>query len=258
MPDSESPLTVLGESLRGIQDAIAAIVDADKPIFEGIAVAADINERLSKVGWLPHHTTPFKLVLEADPDKLAGCLAEYYVNEWDQIRAAIFLRVDRYDIDAEAKATFGEALSAHGYALYRSSCRVLFPEIERVLWIEVHGGAWNKDNITSQKEFIDLVGSRFPLGIVLVDPWAFELYQKLSKHVYEKVKETNWEQFESIPNRHAAVHGRIIYSSLEHSMNTIIMADYVFAVISAAKSFAKNTSVVSPHTTKNPTKATTP
>lgn len=258
MPDRESPLTVLAESLRGIQDTIAAIVDAAKLISKGIAVTGDINERLGKVGWLPHHTTPFKLVLEASPDKLAGCLAEYYLNEWDQIREAIFSRVDRYDVDPEAKATFGEALSAHGHGLYRSSCRVLFPEMERVLWIEVHGSDWKKDKITSQKEFIELAGSRLPAGIVLTDPWAFKLYQTLSDHLYERVEESNREQFESIPNRHAAVHGRIIYSSLKHSMNTIIMADYVFAAISAVKEFATNTPAAAPHATKNPTKGTPP
>ncbi|MEY9700163.1 hypothetical protein ABIE71_002906 [Bradyrhizobium diazoefficiens] len=54
-----------------------------------------------------------------------------------------------------------------------------------------------------------------------------------------KAEECNQQRFESIPNRHAASHGRIVYSRLKHSMNTIIMADYVFAVISAAKRVAR-------------------
>jgi hypothetical protein len=238
MTENENPLTNLSEVVRKIQSAFAAIADGVKPVLDGIAVVIDVNKRLGKIGWLPHHTTPFKLVLETEPDKLAGRLEEYYGREWDQVRDSILARLDRYEIDPEAKATFREALNAHGHGFYRSSCRVLFPEIERVLWVEVHAADWKK-RITSQKEFIALV-NRFPAGITLTDPWAYELYQKLSDHIYVEAKESNQQRFQSIPNRHAAVHGRIIYSSLKHSMNTIILADYVFAVLSAAKRVAKS------------------
>lgn len=237
MANNRTPFTHLSEVVREIQSAFVAIADGVKPILDSISVVIDINNRLSTIGWLPHHTTPFKLVLETEPDNLAGRLEEYYDREWDQARESILARLDHYEIDPEAKATFSEALNAHSHGFYRSSCRVLFPEIERVLWVEAHGADWNKQ-IASPKEFIELV-HRLPAGITLTDPWAYELYQKLSDHMYVRAEESNQQRFKSIPNRHAAVHGRIIYSSLKHSMNTIIMADYVFAVMSAAKRVAR-------------------
>ena len=42
-------------------------------------------------------------------------------------------------VDDEAKTTFGEALNAHEAGFYRSVCRVLMPEIERVSRVELHG-----------------------------------------------------------------------------------------------------------------------
>jgi len=118
---------------------------------------------------------------------------------------------------------------------------VLFPEIERVLWVELHGSDWKKNRIASQKEFIALVKT-LPVGITLTDPWAYELYKKLSDHIYVECNESNQKRFQSIPNRHAAVHGRITYSGLKPSINTIIMADYIFALISAAKGLARSRS----------------
>lgn len=237
MTENETPLTNLPEIVRNLRSAFVAIADGVKPLLDGVAFVLEVNKRLGKIGWLPHHTPPFKLVLETEPDKLAGRLEEYYSREWAQVRRSILTRLDRYEIDPEARATFREAVNAHGHGLYRSSCRVLFPEIERVLWVEMHGADW-KHQITSQKEFIALL-NRYPAGIALTDPWACELYQKLSDHIYVKAEECNQQRFESIPNRHAASHGRIVYSRLKHSMNTIIMADYVFAVISAAKRVAR-------------------
>lgn len=238
MTENDPALTNSSEVVRNIHSAFIAIADGAKPILDGIAFVIEVNKRLRRIGWLPHHTTPFKLVLETERDKLTGRLEEYYGHEWDQVTHSILARLDCYEIDPEAKATFHEALDAHGHRFYRSSCRVLFPEIERVLWMEMHGGDWKK-RTTSQKEFIALL-KRYPAGITLTVPWAYELYRKLSAHIYEEITERNQRRFASIPNRHAAVHGRIIYSSFKHSMNTIIMADYVFAVISAAKKAAKS------------------
>lgn len=235
MVGHENPFTLLSDVAREIQNA----ADRVNAVLDGIAVVIDVNKRLGKIGWLPHHTTPFELVLKTEPDKLSDRLEEYYGREWGQVSEAILGRLDCYEIDPEAKATFREALNAHGYGFYRATCRVLFPEMERVLRVEMYGGRWKQQQNTSQKEFIALV-EEFPAGITLTDPWAYELYQRLSDHIYAKAKESNQQRFESIPNRHAAVHGLIVYSSLKHSMNTIIMADYVFAVISAAKRVARS------------------
>jgi hypothetical protein len=239
MPETDNPLIALAESLREIRDTVAAIAQKLTPILQDFALLGDATRRLDQAGWLPHYTTPFKLVLQVDRASLDARMSEYYDTNWKQVRDAILARAQGYEVDTEAMATFREALTVHGHGLYRSCCRVLFPEVERVSRIEVHGGR-EKDRITSQKELIALV-DRLPAGVVLTDPWALELYRKLSNHLYQKVTEENRTQFESIPNRHAAVHGRIVYSSLKNSMNTIIMVDYIFAVISATKAYGRST-----------------
>jgi hypothetical protein len=239
MSASENVLAGFVENLQTIADSVAAIGRSLTPIAQGLVVLRETTSRLNNAGWLPHHTTPFKLVFEADPNAVDALLSQYYQAEWETVRQRIVSRAETYLIDTEAISTFNEALTAHGLGMYRSTCRVLFPEIERVSRIEVHGGD-DKAVITSQKDFIGLV-RRLPAGFALRDPWAFELYSKLTMHLYEKVTSTNVAQFESIPNRHAAIHGRIVYRTLKNSINTIIMADYIFAVISAIKNYAQST-----------------
>jgi hypothetical protein len=40
---------------------------------------------------------------------------------------------------------------------------------------------------------------------------------------------------DSIPNRHAAIHGYVSYDSAQSSLNAIFITDYIFQVIQAAK-----------------------
>ena len=37
-----------------------------------------------------------------------------------------------------------------------------------------------------------------------------------------------------VPNRHASIHGLVSYSTFKHSMNMIIMADYIFQILTSA------------------------
>ncbi|MCY4138623.1 MAG: hypothetical protein OXF56_10200 [Rhodobacteraceae bacterium] len=41
-----------------------------------------------------------------------------------------------------------------------------------------------------------------------------------------------------MPNRHAAVHGLVVYSSMQNSLNAIFMADYIFQPIGVLKRMA--------------------
>jgi hypothetical protein len=51
------------------------------------------------------------------------------------------------------------------------------------------------------------------------------------------VDEKNRAKLESdpVPNRHAAIHGLIVYNSFWHSLNVIFMTDYAFQVVTALK-----------------------
>ena len=68
------------------------------------------------------------------------------------------------------------------------------------------------------------------------NPLGLELFGVLINHLYEQVNDINRQQFINlpIPNRHAAIHGLIVYSSMKNSFNTIIMADYIFQIVTQA------------------------
>ena len=76
------------------------------------------------------------------------------------MRRDIESRNTGYDVDEEAKATVREALAAHEACFYRSVCRVLMPEIERVARTELHDG--RLESITSQRRLRELAG-KLPL-----------------------------------------------------------------------------------------------
>lgn len=53
------------------------------------------------------------------------------------------------------------------------------------------------------------------------------------EHMYAGVEDDMRDRLEeySISNRHAALHGLVPYSTHKHSMNMIIMADYIFQML---------------------------
>jgi len=53
------------------------------------------------------------------------------------------------------------------------------------------------------------------------------------EHMYAHVDDDKRGRFKehAIPNRHATVHGLVSYSTHKHSMNMIIMADYIFQML---------------------------
>ena len=137
--------------ITAINNTVQRFVDIVTPHLEPLArglVAMSEWHQISKVltasGWLPHHTTPLGLVAHCSGDVCAARnkLNEYYEQNWSSVRGAIESQVVEYNIDEEAKATFLEALDVHGYGLHRSVCRVLFPEIERMLRTET---VWAQD-----------------------------------------------------------------------------------------------------------------
>ena len=198
-------------------------------------------QALDEAGWLPHHSMPFDRVEECagDADAIHRLLSRHYRERWSDVHGDIEAQLAEYDIDDEAKATFGEALNAHEAGFYRSVCRVLMPEIERVSRVELHGD--RLDRITSQPLLRELVG-RLPISAV--EPGGFlglNLFRRLSEHLYEHVDdEDSRRRFarDPVPNRHAAVHGLVVYSTMQNSLNAVFMADFIFQVISLLKRLA--------------------
>ena len=113
------------------------------------------------------------------------------------------------------------------------------PEIERVSRVELHGD--RRECITSQPLLRKLAGQ---LPISAVGPGGFlalNLFRRLSEHLYEHVDDEDSRlRFaqDPVPNRHAAVHGLVVYSSMQNSLNAVFMADFIFQGISLLKGLA--------------------
>lgn len=149
------------------------------------------------------------------------------------MRRDIENRFDAYRLDEEAKATFHEALEAHEAGLYRSVCRLLFPEIERVARREMHGDKVSR--ITNQRALRDLA-ARLPISVVIPSGFhGWKLFDRFSNHLYEDVSNEEVRRrlaSDPVPNRHAAMHGLVVYSTMQNSLNAIFIAEYFFQLIS--------------------------
>ncbi|HWL47440.1 MAG TPA: hypothetical protein VNQ31_06960 [Sphingomonadaceae bacterium] len=241
-------LVQIGRAVAQIQANFGRVV---QPLVAGFAEMFKDRERAEAVhaaSWIPHPTTPLHAI---EPDmpahQIDALLAAHYRDNWPEVRAAMSQSVQATAIDAEAKATFEEALAAHDAGLYRSVVRLLFPEIERVARETVYGGS-RKDvsgrrpkNNAGLADFREALMSELPVGVVLDTPFALSLVEKLYGHLYSYVPEdeAGLAVFERdpVPNRHASQHGYVTYSSAQNAINMLAMADFMFHVIMSANAY---------------------
>ena len=114
-------------------------------------------------------------------------------------------------------------LEAHEAGLYRCVVRVIFPEIERIL----------QKGRFSYKEMVEgWVNTHDDLSDLLKEKWHSALLGMLINHVYKNVPDSELQNFREnhCPNRHAALHGLVIYSTFKHSMNMIIITNYILQI----------------------------
>jgi hypothetical protein len=214
----------------GIQEQFRSLA----PMLEQFAKHEARCKRLEEAGWLPHPASPWHLL---DDEALCGealneAVKVYYLENWLTVKASIEEAISGYTIDDEAKATFGEALAAHEAGLYRCVARTLFPEIERVSRAEIHGGAMDK--IASQPKLQKAISNLCPSDIARDGISGMRLYNKLIDHLYVSMPTPERVEAiaaEPVPNRHAAVHGYVAYKTVRHSMNALIIAEYLFHAI---------------------------
>ena len=179
-------------------------------------------DALNEVGWLPYHSAPFHYISECgdDLDLLDTGFSEYYRTHWSEIRDDMESRLEGYHIDDEARGTFREALAAHEAGLHRCVCRVLFPEIERMV------GA----GLRSKRLLEKLTGTGDLADYAFRERFGYVLFGRLVKHVYESGRREKFER-DPVPNRQAAIHGLVSYSTHKHSMNMLILTDYIFQIL---------------------------
>jgi len=234
----------LGEATKTWQSTFAKIppLTAEfQRVVEQIAITERRKRALGRIGLLPHASTPFTMLdSEIDDETLKATLETYYRDEWCKISASIVKRSQNFAIDDEAKAAFAEGLQAHENGHYRSVCRLLLLEIERVARVELAG------NEVGTLHVDKLIGEPAgDLGLSQTNPpgyLAIGLYQCLTEHLYKHVNASNRVAFENdpVPNRHAAVHGLIVYNSFWHSLNVIFMTDYAFQIVTALADTGRN------------------
>lgn len=204
-----------------------------------LAIKERQYERVYEAGWLPHHTTPLQLIAEDhDEGRIRELLRAHYAADWEQVRSTFEVELNAYDLDCEAKGCFREALDAHEGRRYRTPPKLLFPEIERVVREELYGGDV-ASALTSQQELRAAAGTLAPFELGKNSVGGLRLFKKFEQHLYAHVKtpdEIADARADPVPNRHAALHGVVVYSSMQSSLNALIMTDFIFAVVHALKS----------------------
>lgn len=216
-----------------IRDAFTAINANWQPFFAEFRKHQQAKEVLRETsGLLPHATTPWEQFSEDDPAQFGPAVVDFYKESWDGVEERFRLDLEEYDVSDEAKRAMYDALTCHRHELFRSVVLTLLPYVEmefrKAFDIGVGG------NAASLQELRKLVWE-VPAGIVLSQSAPMDLLEILDAHLYEQVKTADVLsrfQNDQIPNRHAAIHGLIEYSSQQNSLNTLIVADYVFFIIS--------------------------
>lgn len=215
--------------LEGLKEAIAPFYR----LIEEIQREEYVRRRLEDAGWLPHVTTPFEALEDIEDDSLSATLEQHYRKNWEEIKLTFLERLEAYQIDDEAKGAMQGALAVHQQGIYIATTRLLLPEIERVIRDEFYGG--NPPNrSTSQIEFREVA---LELPVYALDKHALKLFKALD-HLYDYCNTAEDElkfSAKPIPNRHAAIHGRVSYNNMCSSVNMLILADFVFQIVTALK-----------------------
>lgn len=243
-------LVAMNAELERLSVAVAPYLEVVGRGMWNMAVNERLRETMAAAGWVHHHTTPLERIASHfnDPATVRTMLDEYYARNWGDVRSSIESRIHEFNVDEEAEATFREALNAHEFKLYRCVCRVLFPEIERVLRVETFGYRRGRessgkiiDRLVSDKTLTDFL----PGGWLDLNSFArltnrnvkrsdsvphdegFGLFADVSQSDLPRV------QSDPVPNRNAALHGYVEYTTHQNSLNTIFIAEYVFRVIAS-------------------------
>lgn len=206
-------------------------------VYEGLAWAASsyvMAEKLARTGWLPHYSTP-DLMVELNDEATDAQIARHYDANWVEIERAFLERLAVYNIDDEAKACFREALAAHGHRFYRVAPRLLFPEIERVFRSELGEVITVNAGLRWLREAANNLGSE---NFIRTGVLTLRLYQAFSDQIYSPVETPEQiarAKADPVPNRHASIHGLVVYNSQKASVNALIIAEFVLLTVGAVR-----------------------
>ena len=238
----------------GIFDALPLVLDLIlKPPFP--ILVHPKAQLASELGWVVHHSLPIDLLDNVHDDDLDEAIMAHYRAKWSDFRRETELYTNEYLVDQDTKETVIQALQAHESGLYRVVSPTLMAEIERVIREQLRGkivdrGLDVKKTILSEVDdlpmssFHDLTSSTMQ-------------YETFEGHLYEQIYDENdRSRFADnpIPNRHAALHGLVLYSSEKSSLNSIFLMDFVLQTTTQAKRtrIAEAADILKGYITRNP------
>jgi hypothetical protein len=236
MQEIMEPVVKLAQIVESIRVPALKIALPYIEKFAKFFQAFELSRRLDESGWLPHYTTPYELIQENTED-IRATLEDHYRTNWPEVRKAIEESVSAFDLDEESRIVINEILDAHENGHYRSVCRTIFPEIERLSRLE-----FSADNyfnpLSNQKDLREMAGA-LPVRGGLE---AIAMFERLFNHIYKDVKTMEALQAvqnDPVPNRHACLHGLVIYNTHQSSINSIFFLEYIFWIYNYAKDMQK-------------------
>ena len=193
-------------------------------------------QEAATLGWIPHYTLPMDLLEDKEGEDLNLAIMDHYRERWPRVRKQLELATDGYLIDEHSKETMKEALEAHESKLYRM--------VPPTLLVGIEGAVRNHLNKNLVGQGVDVKGrivtgaGDLPISAARNLSSEMVQYETVENHLYKHVdNEADRADLSEnpIPNRHAAIHGLVPYSSEKSSLNSIFLADFVFHVITEIK-----------------------
>ena len=237
----EAIIAELNRYLEPLANRLMQAAKELEPMIQAFIIYDGIAKAREATGWLPYRTVPFAQYFREcgeDTHKLTAQISNYYENYGSIIVQDIASQLLEYDIDEEARSALQEALCAHEYGLFRCACRVLLPEIERVIredWIKIQGL-----KTLSQPLLEKEINKRALSDFVLNGPVDLVLFGPFAEHLFAWVNNRADVEQESIPNRHAVTHAWVPYSSKQSSLNAIICTDYIYRLTTSFKAMERD------------------
>ncbi|MBX3566308.1 MAG: hypothetical protein KF730_17245 [Sphingomonas sp.] len=217
----------------------AKLVDLGQALVKLLATVGTLvaewswTELIVRAGWLPHASIPLELVFEAqdiaDTDQR---LTGHFRSDWAAISESLRASVAAAVADSNACDAFVQSLRAHDLGMYRVAPVLLFPHVERLARAKLLPGAQGASPAVPLQMAVGELG---PSQFTMAGVSGLRLYQKLAEHLYKQVRtadEIAAAQADPVPNRNAALHGRVDYASEKSSLNMMIMADFIFDALS--------------------------
>ena len=196
---------------------------------------AQVWELSDLTGWWPYPGIEQYLgeVAAGDGAAAEARFAAFYAEQWPQIRADMEARVEGSCVDRETRHTFRECLDAHAAGFYRCVCRGLLMEIERALRVSVNQGDLRAD-LKPAAELRNLMDGETTRRMCGDMRHSQMIAWHLQNHLFASIPTDHDRQQDWAVdiNRHAAAHGLIAYREQRQSINVLILAVYVFQLLS--------------------------